>query len=281
MRKTYLGIFIVASVVLYNCVMPSQNNNNEKITDATSSTLPKDTFHLLCQFWQLSDADNPTTNDVSFTDEDSVLLEPGIVFMTDSSVLENPIGEMRYGKFKVNGNTINVNFNDGRKAVYLITRLHKNELRLKRTENKKSTYLTYSPTNTYWADADKNPFSQKNYQWAIKPKKPESNEAIKTRVRDCIRFYAYYLKGYVDGGATKIDFRGMPCCFHWYSGGISIENEDKLDQKWADCFYSEEQAYKGRQMIEDIISKKYKWDTNETNWIKQTVPILQQMCDSL
>lgn len=280
MRKIYSGIFITASVLLYNCVMPSQNKN-EKITDSGQKEQTRDTFHLLCQFWQLSDADNPTSKDVSFTNEDSVLFEPGIVFMTDSSVLENPEGEMTYGKFKLNGNTINVNFNDGRKAVYLITRLHKDELRLKRTENKHSSYLTYNPTNTYWLDADKDPFSQKNYQWAVKPRKPESDEAIKTRVKDCILFYAYYLKGYVDGGATKIDFRGLPCCFHWYSGGISIQNESKLDRKWADCFYSKEQAYKGRQMIEDIISKKYKWDEKETNWIKQTVPVLLQIRDSL
>lgn len=260
--------------------MPSQDNN-EKITEAEPSGLPKDTFHLLCQFWQLSDADNPTAKDVSFTNNDSVLFLPGIVFMTDSTVLENPLGEMSYGKFEVKGNTISVNFNDGRKAVYLITRLHKDELRLKRTENKHSSYLTYAPTNTYCPDANKNPFSQKNYQWTVKPKKPESDEAIRNRVKSCIQFYAYYLKGYVVGGANKIDFRAMPCCFHWYSGGISIQNENKLDRKWADCFYSEEQAFKGRQLIEDIISKKYKWDEKETNWIKQTVPVLEQMRDSL
>jgi hypothetical protein len=280
MRKKYLAVFIFASILLCNCVFPSQNKN-EIITDATHSALSKDTFHILCQFWKLTDADNPTAKDVSFTNDDSVLFEPGIVFMTDSTILENPTGEMSYGKFKVNGNAINVNFKDGRKAVYLIIRMRKDELRLKRTENKHSTILTYTPTNTIWPDANKNPFSQKNYQWTVKPQKPESDEAIKERVKDCIQFYAYYLKGYIDGNATKIDFRGLPCCFHWYSGGISIQNENKLDRKWANCFYSEDQAFKGRQMIEDIISKKYKWDEKETNWMKQTVPVLLQMRDSL
>lgn len=259
--------------------MPSQNKN-EKIVGETTFALPKDTFHLLCQFWQLSDADNPTSKDVSFSN-DSILFEPGIVFMTDSTVLENPLGEMSYGKFKVDGNTIKVNFDDGRKATYIIGRLHKDELMLKRTESKHTTELTYTPTHTYWANTDKNPFSKKNYQWVVKPKKPESDQEIKTRLRSSIQFYAYYLKGYVDGGATKIDFRAMPCCFHWYQGGISIQNENKLDKKWINCFYSEEQAFKGRQMIEDIISKKYKWDEKETNWIKQTVPVLEQMRDSL
>jgi hypothetical protein len=280
MQKKYLLIIFCVPVLLSNCVVPSQKNN-EKITDSAPSGIRKDTFHLLCQLWQLTDAENPTSKDVSFTNSDSVIFQPGIVFMTDSTVLENPAGEMTYGKFNLSGGIINVKYNDGRKAVYLITRLHKDELRLKRTENKHSSYLSYTPTNTYWADANKNPFSQKNYQWAVKPKRPETDEAIKTRVKNCIQFYAYYLQGYVDGGATKIDFLGMPCCFHWYSGGISIQNENKLDKKWAHCFYSDEQAFKGRQMIEDIISKKYKWDEKEANWIKQTVPVLEQMRDSL
>lgn len=280
MRKLFLPVFVGASVLLYNCVMPSQNRN-EKIVDAVSTTvLPNDTFHLLCQFWKLSDAEHPTPKDVSFTN-DSILYEPGIVFMTDSSVLENPTGEMSYGKFSLDGNMIHVNFANGTKAIYTIGRLHKDELWLKRAENKHTTNLTYIPTHTYWPDADKNPFSQKNFRWAIKPKKPESDEAIKTRVKDCVQFFAYYLQGYVDGEATKIDFNGMPCCFNWYSGGISIQNEDKLDKKWISCFYSKDQAFKGRQMIEDVISKKYKWDEKETNWMKQSAPVLQQIHDSL
>jgi len=278
MRKLFF-VFFVGSVFLCNCVMPS-SKKNEIITDAVSSQQPNDTFHLLCQLWQLSDADHPTFGDVSFKN-DSILYQPGIVFITDSTVLENPTGEMRYGKFRVSGNSIKVNFDDGKQAVYIIGRLQKDQLLLKRTENKHSTELTYTPTHTYWAEANKNPFSQKNYQWVVKPEKPESDEAIKNRVRSCIQFYAYYLKGYADGGANKIDFTAMPCCFHWYQGGISIQNENNLDKKWINCFYSEEQAFKGRQMIEDIITKNYKWDQQETNWIKQSSSVLLQMRDSL
>lgn len=278
MRKFYFAFFIGA-LVLCDCVMPT-TNKNEIITDAGLFHPPNDTFHLLCQYWQLSDADHPTPGDVSFTD-DSILFEPGIVFMTDSSMLENPAGEMRYGKFQVKGNMVHVKFSDGGKAIYTIGRLHKDELWLKRIENKHTTDLRYKPTQTYWANTDKNPFSQKNYQWTIKPVKPESDEAIKNRAKECVQFYAYYLKGFVDGGATKINFNALPCCFNWYSGGITIQNEDKLDKKWINCFYSKEEAYKGRQMIEDVISKKYKWDDKETNWIKQSAPVLQQIHDSL
>ena len=48
------------------------------------------------------------------------------------------------------------------------------------------------------------------------------------------------------------------------------------------CFYSKEQAYKGRQMLEDaLVGKKYDWDASEINWIKQTMPVLQQLHDGM
>jgi hypothetical protein len=266
-------------MLLYHCVLPLPDSNQKVVDD--SSEVQTDTFHLICQFWELSDAENPTFRDVSHIDDDSILFQPGIIFMTDSSVLENPTGEMSYGKFSIHGATIDVNFDDGRKAVYQIGRLHKDELRLKRTEKDHTTELVYTPTHTFWTDAAKNPFAKQNYRWSIRPTTPETNDAVRERVKECAQFYSYYLTGYVDGGATKIDFRALPSCFHWYSGGIGIQNENKLDKKWIHCFFSSEQALEGRQMLDDVISKKYTWDEKETNWIKQSAPVLLQIRDSL
>jgi hypothetical protein len=258
--------------------MPSPNRN-EKITDDTSEVL--DTFQLLTQFWQLKDADHPTSKDISFTSDEGVLYQSGIVFMTDSSVLENPTGELTYGKFSLKGNAISVAFDDGRKAIYIIDRINKEELLLSRTEKKHSSLLTYKATSTSWPDTHKNPFARQNYQWAQKPQKPESDNEIKNRVKESVQFFVYYFAGYLNGKAPQIDFTGLPNCLKWYSGGISIDNEDKLDKKWISCFYSRAQAYKGRQMLEDALVKKHNWDAKETNWIKQTMPVLQQIYDGM
>ncbi|MEO9020622.1 MAG: hypothetical protein ABI237_13385 [Ginsengibacter sp.] len=280
MQKYFTAaLFIFISVLLSRCASPSQNRN-EKIIDPVSA-LPKDTFHLLCQYWELNDAEHPLEGDVPHENAAGVSLDPGIVFITDSTILENPGGEMRYGKFNVKGNKITASFDKGGKAVYIIMRLHGDELRLKRVENRDTSELIYTGTHTYWADAGKNPFSLKNYGWKIKPKKPETDEAIRNRVKGCVQFYVYYLQGYIDGGAKKIEFKSLPCCFNWYVGGITVQGESKLDKKWIDCFYSQEQAFAGRQMVEDVISKKYKWDEKETDWLKQSAPVLQQMHDSL
>ena len=100
-------------------------------------------------------------------------------------------------------------------------------------------------------------------------------------MKQYVRFCEYYFNGFVNGGASRIDFIGLPNCLDWYQGGITIQNDDKLNKKWANCFYSGEQASRGRQMLEDAIVKKYNWDTKETNWLKQTSSVLDQIYNNL
>ncbi|MEO8819283.1 MAG: hypothetical protein ABI267_04400 [Ginsengibacter sp.] len=278
MRKTAILLIIFSSIVFSNCGSPSQNTN-EKITEDISAA--KDTFQLLTQYWELKDADHPLSSDVSFTNDAGILYDPGIVFMGDSSVLENPVGKMSYGKFSLKGNTIHVNFDDGAKAVYIIDRINKDELVLSRTEKKQTSQLTYKSTNTSWPRSDKNPFAKQNYAWSQKPQKSETDAEIKDRVKQYVQFCVYYFDGYINGGAAQIDFNAFPTCLDWYQGGLTIQNENKLDKKWTSCFYSQDQAYKGRQMLEDAIVKKYNWDEKETNWMKQIVPVLQQIHDGM
>lgn len=255
-------------------------NANEKITEDVVYDR-SDSFHLLCQYWKLTDAEHPELNDVSHKNGYKVDLDPGMVFLTDSTILENPAGEMRYGKFLIRHNKMQADFDDGATSQYTILKLDSTGLVLSRSGKEAASTLIYIPTHTFWPDAEKNPFSKENYRWAIAPLQSETDAQIKERVKGCLRFYSYYLTGYINGGAEKVDFKSLPCCFNWYWGGIGIQSEKKLDTKWAHCFYSPEQAYKGRQMLDDVILKKYKWDEEEKDWIKQAIPVLLQIRDSL
>jgi len=110
----FVLLFLMVAALFSNCG-PAPQDRNEKLID-NASEMP-DTSQLLTQYWELKDADNPTSRDISFTADDGAEYASGIVFMADSTVLENPVGEMTYGKYDVKGNTISVNFDDKRKVI--------------------------------------------------------------------------------------------------------------------------------------------------------------------
>ncbi len=252
---------------------------NEKMVD---QPLPerRDAFHQICQYWEVKDAERPTYRDLDER-RDDIFNIPGIVFMTDSTFLENPKADMRYGKFTMKGKEIDAEFDDGTKAVYTIQEKEDSAMTMKRSEKSQSTILYLVGAQVFWPDAGKNPFNKINSTWRIKPKKQESEGELKDRLKGCVQFYQYFFKGYVESKSAEIDYTGLPSCFKWYEGGIFVQNEKKLDKKWINCFYSEGQALQARQIMEDVLSKKYDWDTTERNWIKQLVPVLKQVQDKL
>ena len=274
MRKILLFISVV--FILSNCTEPQQDRNEKIVSDIVKAE--RDSFDILCQYWRLDEADNPSFVDISGVDPYSGIdNEGGILFMPDSTVLENPKGIMTYGKFSLNDNIIDVSYDDGRKASYEIVRLNKEELHLDRTEKKKESNLFYIASNTAWPDKSKNPFTKNNYAWANKPSNPEGDAEIRERAKGCIQFYQYYFEGFVNGGAKSINFEAVPNPFKWYAGGIFIQKVDELDNKFINCFYSPDDAYKARQMLQDMLQQKHDWDTTQTNWVKQTAMVLEQM----
>ena len=134
MRKILLFISVI--FILSNCTEPQQNRNEKIVSDIAKAE--RDSFDILCQYWRLDEADNPTNVDINGKDPATgIENESGILFMQDSTVLENPKGLSTYGKFTLNNDMIDVSYDDGRKASYEIARLNKEELHLDRTKKNK------------------------------------------------------------------------------------------------------------------------------------------------
>ena len=271
-------LFFIAILPL-DCTMPSERKD-EKISEAKMPAR-KDPFHELCQYWEVTDAENPTFRDVYDQHAEGVYNYPGIIFMTDSTFLENPRATMRYGKFVLKGKVINAQFDDGKKAVYTIQDLQNSTMVVRRVEKDHSTILNLKGAQVFWPDAAVNPFNKINSRWRMKPAKAESPEALRGRLRECVQFYEYFFQGHAESETSEIDFLGLPSCFKWYQGGIFVQGPKNLDRKWINCFYSEGQALEARQMMEDALSKKYDWDTTQTNWMKQTTTVLKQIHDKM
>ncbi|MEO6722691.1 MAG: hypothetical protein ABIN67_20135 [Ferruginibacter sp.] len=283
------------TISIFITILTSCNNNNDssKASDAdssnaakedTSSTLVDLSFEtdikkLLCQSWEnKEDAEDATASGGGGSLE---MPYRGYSFFADGSVTENPRDNIRVGKWKLNdaAKLIDIEFSKGKKAQYKIGAIGTMEMVLMNMADKKKTeYISDAKSEV---NASDDPFYPTNNEWRIKPLKAENDSAIKLRTEQCILFYAKFLKDNVEHGDNTISFVGLPACFKWYSGGISVINKDKLEQKWINCFYNKEQALKAHAMLEKIISKKYKWDKEERIWVKQSAGVVMQMYEQL
>jgi hypothetical protein len=173
---------------------------------------------------------------------------------------------------------ISIVFADGTKKACQLKAIGVKNLILK---SGKENAVKYVADGRKHKNISEDPFYPDNNKWRIKPSHAETDSAIKQRVIQCILFYNKFLQDNADRGMTAISFYGLPGCFKWYTGGITIISKDKVSQKWMDCFYNNDQAIKGQQLLENIISKKYKWNREQTNWVKQSADVLLQVADSL
>src|SRR6476469_5145073 len=108
MRKDFLFLSFFIDILPFGCKMPEEHKD-EKIVDAKMPAR-KDPFHELCQYWEVTDAENPTFRDIYDQHSEGIYNYPGIIFMTDSTFLENPRATIRYGKFVLRGKVINALF---------------------------------------------------------------------------------------------------------------------------------------------------------------------------
>lgn len=255
-------------------------SNDKSKTEVFARNSNSDTATLLFQYWTLADADNPLGRDI-IGKQDGKDFMPGIVFIQNGELVENPAGQIQRGKYERFNDSIHVNYDDGEQESYIIKRINTDSMFLQRkTDNLESTLL-YNATDTWWPDVATNPFTKENMAWTIKPKQEETTDQIRQRCKDYVRFCQYYLEGYSRGGATKISFVGIPNIFNYYTGGISIPSDENLNPKWVDCFFNHDQAMEAYAMIRHVVIMKYDWDKKETNWIVQTPPVLKAMRDSL
>ena len=271
---------------LYSC----NNDNNSKtvkekvvVKDSTPNTLvslssSNTMTELLCQNWEnKEDVDDDVLNG---SEGDLQIPFRSYVFFSDGTITLNPRDNMKFGKWKLDEKTkhISIVLEDGSKKDWQLTAIGVKSLLLKLATSKPEKYVADGKNNSVLAD---DPFYPENNKWRVKPAHSENDGDIKKRVIACVNFYHKFFKNNADHNFSTISFYGLPSCFKWYSGGISIVNKEKLGQKWIDCFYNKDQAVQGQQLLENVIGKKYNWDKTQPKWIRQSADVLQQMSDSL
>jgi hypothetical protein len=287
--KTLLPLAFLFIGVFCGCNNKKANTTDDDKKPATDSTADMLIYlssannlqQLLCQNWQnKEDTDDGILDSGGGGDDGLQIPFRGYCFFEDGGILQNPRDEIKLGKWAMDekAKIINIVFEDDKKKTCVLKAIGVKNLLL---QNGNDAPVKFIADGKKYENPEDDPFYPANNRWRIKPIRAESNSAIKQRVIQCVLFYNKFLQDQVNRKMTVISFYGIPSCFTWYKGGISIINKDKIGPKWIGCFYNKVQAIKGQQMLKGVISKKYKWDAAEKNWVKQSADVLLQIADAL
>jgi hypothetical protein len=234
---------------------------------------------LLCQNWEnKEDAEEAA---LSGGASDFEMPYRGFSFFADNTVVQNPRDAIKFGKWALDEATkiITIAYDGGGSAKYKIGAVGAKDMVLINLAEKKS--VEYIADGKAQKSITNDPFYGSNNLWRKKPIKAETDGQVKARLLQCVDFYHKFLVDNVGREGKVVSFVGLPAIFKWYAGGISVTGKDKLDPKWIHCFNNASQAYKAHAMLEDVISKKYKWNKKEVNWVKQDAEVVKQIYDTL
>ena len=285
MTKKLKTLFLPAFLFVTVLVSCNNKKNIEKALEqdarfgsivplTSSNSMPQ----LLSQRWEnKEDLDNGI---LAVTNSALEIPFRSYCFFGDGSLVINPRGNIKFGKWVLDEKTkvINVILEDGSKKVYHLNAIGVKSMLLKTDKEEAEKFVA---DGTHHSSLSDDPFYVSNNKWRVKPAFSEPDVDIKKRVVQAVTFYSKFFNDNADHGYKTISLYGLPTCFNWYKGGIGIITKEKLGKGWIDCFYNKNEAIKGQQLLENVISKKYKWDKAQTQWVKQSAAVLQQIADSL
>jgi hypothetical protein len=234
----------------------------------------KDTMALLAQNWESKE----DALDAELSGGSTNLDMPyhGMSLFPDHSMVSNPRDNIAFGKWELIGKNLVPTFSDGSKKELQVLMLDAKTLILGSRESKKT--MEYRADGKMQKQLINEPFYGSNNQWRIKPPQSETDEAIRKRVADCVHFYYTLLTDKMAKENKSVAvFVGLPQVLNIYDGMITVVGKEKLSDKWINCFYNKEQAIKGQQMLENVITRKYSWNKKERNWLKKDAPVLREI----
>jgi len=298
MHKLFLLLFIIlnlASCDVRKAKSDKKKNSSESdqkevkaapdtamISLRTFKTIAID--DLLSQDWNMEDADQKHWNELFWDSASNKRKYPGLCLFRDFTFTENARADIKTGKWELDKihRQLLLSFRDGTSKNYYIQQLSLQAITLVWRKNKDSLVIKFSSDNLVHKRVADDPFYRENNKWRVKPLTSENNEQIRQRVKACVHFYALFYKDNQERQESDISFIGLPCCFEWYNGGISLPKEIELDRKWMNCFYSDDQAYHGYDILKTLLeTQELKWPDRKIGWVGQTQAVLEQIRDKL
>jgi len=140
--------------------------------------------------------------------------------------------------------------------------------------------LFFNMYHILYNDEKDNIFNLKNNAWRIKPKKPETRDHIKERLKGSINFSIIFISDADFRGEIKLNKYALVAPIRLYGNGVEIIEKENVSQEWISAFYNREQAMQAYQMIRDAFRRGITYNEKD-NWVLTDIDLLTQIYEKI
>ena len=182
--------------------------------------------------------------------------------------------KFEYGQWKRNDSVLLLTNERQITTLFPVKLVSRNELELKSSEG---YILNFEQQPARFSSPSNDPFSVDNNHWRITATKKETEQELRSRLKNHFNFYEAYFKWALDAKVSSIDVRSTPSPIKIYGNGFALKNFDELPASWRSYFYDEDDCRIANDIIKDIFEKgNIAWAQTDNRY-KMFISAFQQL----
>jgi hypothetical protein len=168
------------------------------------------------------------------------------------------------------------------KSRFIVKHYWHDSLKLENNIGKKddTLYVTYILQKLRTNDSIPDLFDPTLNKWRTKPTQPESDAAIKARMKQVISFYSGYFGNLFYNRVPYFNIEKLLCPIKFYSGGIGMK-KFKANDEWTKVFYDSTDAHKAHGMLDQAFDKLKGYPDRGGNYSQEYFASLKMLADVL
>jgi hypothetical protein len=222
------------------------------------------------QLWFYSYSSDSKDVDNSITPANFLSLQPDGSYTRDFGKFEHGTWEEKDSKLYLKSNTGTIEFP--------VKSFFRNELQL---VSNKGTILHFESLARNFSSKEQDPFAVENNLWRIPATKKETEQEIRSRLKNHFRFYELYFIWALKSQFQSIDVNSTPSLIKIYGNGFELKSTEQLSATWKSYFFDKEDCNNASKIVRDIFDyHEISWPTTE-NRFKMFVSAFQQLQQQL
>lgn len=117
-------------------------------------------------------------------------------------------------------------------------------------------------------------------KWRARPQQPESEDAIKLRLKQVLYYYSAYFANISGNKVPYFNITKILAPIKFYSGGIGVKKY-KEDEDWTKVFYDNQDAKKAHVMLNQAFDNIKGYPDRGRDYVKEYIVALKMVADAL